>query len=115
MDDSKNDELAALRKQTLKTARAWGLKDYFRWFWTSSTPQAAEEFFDDWYAWAIRSRLEPMKKVARMLKSRLANILTWFRHPISNATSEGFNSRIQAIKSNARGFRNGRIWRKSVF
>jgi transposase len=106
MDDPKNDELAALRKQTLKTARAWGLKDYFRWFWTSPDPKAAEKFFDDWYAWAIRSRLEPMKKVARMLKSRLANILTWFQHPISNATSEGFNSRIQAIKSNARGFRS---------
>ena len=41
-----------------------------------------------------------------MLKSRLQNILSWFRHPISNATAEGFNSRIQSIKSNARGFRN---------
>jgi transposase len=106
MDDAKNDELAGLRKQALKTARAWGLKEYFRWFWTSANRNEAERFFDDWYAWAIRSRLEPMKKVARMLKSRLANILTWFQHPISNATSEGFNSRIQAIKSNARGFRN---------
>ncbi len=34
------------------------------------------------------------------------NIVTWFRHPISNGPTEGFNSRIQAIKAAARGFRN---------
>lgn len=106
MDDSRNDQLEMLRDQQLKTARAWGIKDYFRWFWASSDAAAATEFFQEWYSWASRSRLEPVKKVARMLKSRLANILTWFRHPISNATAEGFNSRIQSIKSNARGFRN---------
>ncbi len=41
-----------------------------------------------------------------MLKKRLNNILTWFRHPISNGPAEGFNSRIQSLKSAARGFRN---------
>ena len=44
--------------------------------------------------------------VARMLKNRLDRILTWFSSPISNGTSEDFNSRIQAIKSAARGFRS---------
>jgi transposase len=48
----------------------------------------------------------PIRKVARMLKNRLDRILTWFSSPISNGTSEGFNSRIQAIKSAARGFRS---------
>ena len=41
-----------------------------------------------------------------MIHKRLANILTWFRHRISNGPAEGFNSRIQALKSAARGFRN---------
>jgi len=62
-------------------------------------------FFDRWYSWAIRSRLEPIKKVARMLKGRLDRILTWFASPINNGPSESFNSRIQSIKSAARGFR----------
>jgi transposase len=106
LDDERNDILAVLRDQQLKTARAWALKDYFRWFWASTDEDSAKSFFDDWYTWAIRSRLDPVKKVAKMLKSRLANILTWFTHPISNATAEGFNSRIQSIKFNARGFRN---------
>ena len=104
--ESRQDELEALRKQQLKTARAWGIKDYFRWFWHYPNADAAREFFKDWYAWAIRSQLSPVKKVAKMLKKRLGNILTWFSHPISNASAEGFNSRIQSLKSNARGFRN---------
>lgn len=45
-----------------------------------------------------------MKKVARMLKERLGNVVTWWRHPITNAVSEGLNSKIQSIKSAARGF-----------
>jgi len=40
-----------------------------------------------------------------MLKTRLDRILTWFASPTSNAVAEGFNSRIQSIKSAARGFR----------
>jgi transposase len=106
ISESQQDEFTALRKQQLKTSRAWGIKDYFRWFWTSRDAAAGQKFFHEWYAWAIRSRLKPMMQVARMLKKRLTNILTWFRHPITNATAEGFNSRIQAIKSNARGFRS---------
>ena len=106
LKESRQEEFTALRKQQLKTSRAWGLKDYFRWFWTWPDATAARTFFKEWYSWAIRSRLKPIKKVARMLHSRLDNILTWFKHPISNGPSEGFNSRIQSIKSNARGFRN---------
>jgi transposase len=106
LDDARNEELSALRKQQLRTARAWGIKDYFRWFWTYPDAESAETFFHEWYSWASRSRLKPIQKVAKMLRDRLPNILTWFTHRISNSTSEGFNSRIQNLKSNARGFRN---------
>jgi len=47
-----------------------------------------------------------MRKVARMLRKHLNNILTYFDSYITNAFSEGINSKIQAIKANARGFRN---------
>jgi transposase len=52
------------------------------------------------------SRLKPLIKVARMLKSHLENLLTYLRHPITNAVTEGLNSKVQMIKSNARGFRS---------
>ena len=47
-----------------------------------------------------------MKKVAQMLKRHLGNLLTYIAHPITNAVTEGLNSKIQALKAAARGFRN---------
>ena len=49
-----------------------------------------------------------------MLKKRLDNLLSYFRHGITNAMSEGFNSRIQTIKSNARGFRSFENFRTRI-
>ncbi len=114
LDEERQQELDALQKQQLRTGRAWSIKDYFRWFWDEPDAIAGREFFDHWYNWAIRSRLEPMKKVAKMLKNRLDNILSWFRHRITNSNAEGFNSRIQAIKSNARGFKSFQNYRTRI-
>ena len=43
---------------------------------------------------------------AKMLKERLGNLLTYLRHPITNATSESLNAKIQWVKYTARGYRN---------
>ena len=93
-----------LKDSELKTSRAWAIKEQFRWFWEYVYAGNAKKFFKSWYGWAARSRLPPITNVAKMLKNRLPNILTYFRHGITNAMSEGFNSRIQSIKSSARGF-----------
>lgn len=105
MSDDRWIKFEALKDQELKTSRAWAIKEQFRWFWSYSYAGNARKFFDRWYAWATRSRLKPIVKVAKMFKRHLPNILTYFRHGITNAVSEGFNSRIQSIKSQARGFR----------
>ena len=105
LTEEKNEQLSVLLKSTLATGRAWTLKESFRFFWDEDDAVGGRAFFDRWYSWAIRCRLDPIKKVARMLKGRLDRILTWFSSPISNGPSEGFNSRIQSIKSAARGFR----------
>ena len=88
LSDEKNDELAALRKSTLATGRAWSIKELFRFFWQETDAVGGRAFFDSWYAWASRSRLTPIKKVARMLKNRLDRILSWFLSPISNGASQ---------------------------
>lgn len=36
-----------------------------------------------------------MMEVARMLKRRFANIITYIRHRITNAASESINAKIQ--------------------
>lgn len=105
LDDDRRSELMATMRDDLKTGRAWAIKENFRHFWGYVYASSASDFFAGWYGWAIRSRLEPIKKVARMLKRHLGGLLSYFRYRLTNAITEGFNSRIQSIKSAARGFR----------
>lgn len=114
LDQDRFDKLQELQKQDLKTARAWAIKENFRWFWEYSYAGNAKKFFGHWYGWARRSQLEPVKKVALMLKKHLDGLLSYFRHRVTNATAEGFNSRIQAIKSAARGFRSFKNYRLRI-
>jgi len=55
-----------------------------------------------------------MQKVARMLKEHLEDILTYFNSFITNAISEGFNSKIQLIRAKARGFRSFENYRVAI-
>lgn len=105
MTRRRRQELNALKQETLKTSRVWAIKEHFRRFWNYTYASSAWDFFDDWYVWAVRCRLKPMVEKAKMLKRHLPELLSYFRHRITNAASEGFNSRIQSIKSAARGFR----------
>lgn len=105
LDEDRLDELMLLKESDLKTSRAWAIKENFRHFWNYVYASSAEGFFDRWYGWAVRSQLAPIRKVAKMLKKHLDGLLSYFRHRVTNAVSEGFNSRIQSIKSAARGFR----------
>ena len=114
LKDEKYDELMEIQKSDLKTGRAWAIKENFRWFWEYTYAGNAKKFFDRLYGWTIRSRLDPIKKVAVMLKNHLDGLLSYFRHRVTNAISEGFNSRIQSIKSAARGFRNFTNYRTRI-
>lgn len=114
LSEEKASSLEALRRGKLKTGRAWSIKEFFAEFWHCFTPEAGEAFFKRWYSWAIRCRLAPVKKVARMLKKHLTNILTWFRASITNAASEGLNSKIQGLKAAARGFRSFEHYRTRI-
>lgn len=113
--DLRRSEAAVFRllhHLNLKTSRAWRYKESFDGFWQYRLLGPAKRFLKDWYASAIRSRLQPIKAVARMLKSHGAELLNYIPHRISNAASEGLNSTIQLIKANARGlpnFQNFRI------
>jgi transposase len=103
-----------LRDSTLKSARAWAMKESIRRLWDYRYIGAARTFFTWWYGWAMRSRLEPMKRVARMIKSHLANILTYLRHRVTNAVTEGPNAKIQWVKYSARGYRNPDAFKTAI-
>jgi len=95
-----------LLEVNLKTSRAWLYKEQMAEFWEHDTAEEGAEFFEMWRRSVMSSRLPEMKRVARALKERLSGLLSYFRHRISNAMTEGFNSVIQAIKADARGFTN---------
>lgn len=98
--------LEELQASKLRTARAWALKELLRELWRCESVQEAEALWARWYGWATRSRLEPVKKVASMVKHHLGGILAYYKHRVTNALSEGINSKIEWIKNTARGYRN---------
>lgn len=105
---------AELCARELKTAKAWAYKEMFVEFWQQPDAFAAQRFFEDWYGTVKRSRLEPLKKAAQTLANHLVGLLNYFDHRITNAVTEGFNSRIQAIKAAARGFRRFQNYRTRI-
>jgi len=106
---------SSLRRRRLRTARAWALKEELRGLWSYYSETWARKHFTNWYGWAIRSRLKPVKAVARMFRKYLDNILTYLKHRITNAVSEGVNSTIQTIKKMACGFRNRDHFKLAIF
>jgi transposase len=108
-------EFAALRTSTLQTGKAWAMKESLRHLWDYTYVGAARTFFRRWYGWVMRSRLEPMKRVARMLRAQLENILTYLTHRITNAMTEGLNAKIQWIKYSARGYRDREAFKMAIY
>ena len=115
LSPQRRSELAALRKVAVKTGRAWAIKETGMDAWRYRSERWARAALKKWYGWAIRSRLEPIKKVARMVKKHLDGIVNAIVHGITNARSEGINSRIQWIKYTARGFRNRERFRNAIY
>jgi len=98
--------LDALTRLNLKTARAYRIRLAFQEVYNQPSEGWGELILDRWYSWAIRSRLEPIKKVARTINRHRDGILRWFDSKIANGLIEGINSLVQAAKAKARGYRS---------
>ena len=100
-------KLNALLSSQLATARAWMLKNSFEHFWTYKSFVWGGAFLDYWTERALRSRLEPMKRVARMLRSHEALILNWFKAKgeISTGHVEGLNNKLRVVTRRSYGLR----------
>jgi transposase len=98
--------LEALCSMNLKTARAYRIRLAFQDIYNCPSRDWGELVLNRWYSWAIRSRLEPIKKVARTVKRHRDGILRWFDSKIANGLIEAINSLVQAAKAKARGYRS---------
>ncbi len=110
LTEAQEAKLADLARHNLKTYRAYLLKEDFRNFWEYIRPGWAEKFLDQWCTRAMRSRLEPMKKMARSLRNHRELLLNWFRARghVSLGAVEGCNNRLKTIVRRAFGFRTFR-------
>jgi transposase len=108
-------EFAALRARVHRMARAWELKETAMAIFDLKAAWAARRNFAAWFQWAIRSQLEPMKRVARTLLKHWDQIENYFRHRITNASLEAMNTTIQQVKRRSRGFRNRDRFREAIY
>lgn len=115
LPEKRRAEFARLKATDLKTARAWAIKENVRHLWNYKTPGGAKRFFQRWYAWTSRARLEPMWEAAKTVWRHLDNIVTYCTHGLTNAVSEGLNSKIMAIKRRAAGFRNSENFKTAIY
>lgn len=115
LPEKHRERFATLKGLNLKAGRAWAIKESLRELWAQGTPQQAEDFWTRWFWWATHSRLEPVRAVAWMIKRHWTHLVTYFRHRITNAVSEGLNSKIQTIKKMAYGFRNKDHFKTAIY
>jgi len=105
----------ALRDSALKTSRAWAIKTLAMSLWRYVSKTWARKAWQRWYGWAIRSRLEPVKKVAKTIKDHLWGILNAVVLKVGNGPAESLNSRIKMIKIRGRGFRNKERFANAIY
>ncbi len=109
--------LAELLTYNLRTVRAYLLKEDFDFFWKYTSPHWAGRFLDRWCSEVMRSRLEPMKKVACTLRNHRSLILNWFRarKEISAGAVEGLNNKVKVVTRRAYGFRVFHVARTALY
>lgn len=105
--DKEDIRLADLVRHNLRAVRAHLLREDFQFFWEYASTTWAGKFLDTWCTRTLRSRLEPMKKVARMLRNHRDLILNWFKAKgaLSCGAVEGLNGKARLTTKRAYGFR----------
>ena len=102
----------ALQRTRLQSARAWRMKVALREVFEAAAQSHSEEVarmgLARWIGWAMRSRLEPFKRLARTLKTHFEGVVAGMQQGRSNAFVEAMNGLMQNAKRAARGFRTSR-------
>ncbi len=115
LTNTQRERFDAVYRQELETGKAWAYKEMLRDVWHHPDAISATAFFKDWYKRVIHTTLTPLKKVARTINERLANVVSYCRHGITNAVAEGLNSKIMSIKRRVGGYRNRENFKTAIY
>ena len=107
LTDVQTVKLRELLKYNLKSVRAYLLREEFQRFWEYQSPAWAGKFLREWCTKALRSRIEPLEKVARTLQSHEELLLNWVRAKgtVSAGSVEGLNYNAKLSMKRAYGYR----------
>ncbi len=107
LTENQESRLSDLVKYNLKSVRSYLLKEEFQLFWLYRSPHWAGWFLDKWCTKTMRSKIEPMKQVARMLRRHKPLLMNWFKvkGQFSSGIVEGFNTKAKLTTRKAYGFR----------
>jgi len=107
LTDHQRIRLRDLLRYNLKSVRAYLLKEDFQQFWDYVSLIWAGKFLDEWCRQVMRSRIEPMKKVARTLRGHRELLLNYFRarKALSSGVIEGLNNKAKLTSRKSFGFR----------
>ncbi len=111
LTDKQTVKLSELLRYNLRTVRAYLLREEFQRLWEYKSAWWAGRFLDEWTGRVMRSRLEPMKKVARTIRSHRPLILNWFRArgEVSSGAVEGLNNKVKLVTRKSYGFRSPQV------
>ena len=115
LNPDQNERLSTLVRWNTPLVRAWYLKEAFQLFWDYKQPWRAEQHLRKWIHSAMRSKLEPFKKFAKMLRSHLDGILPWTKIRLSNGAVEGMNNKIKSISHRSFGFRTAENFIAAIY
>jgi transposase len=117
LKDEQRFRLRDLLRYNLKTVRAYLLKETFQLLWDYNSPAWAGKFLDEWCRQTMRSRIEPMKKIARSLRQHRELILNYFRAQklISSGVVEGLNNKAKVTMRKSYGFRTYRVLELALY
>jgi transposase len=117
LTDNQAVKLSELLKYNLKAVRSHLLREDFQRFWEYQTAAWAGKFLDAWCTRTMRSKIEPMKKVAKTLRRHRTLILNWFyaKGAISAGVVEGFNNKTKLTMRKAYGFRTSEAMKTALY
>jgi transposase len=117
LSDGQHFRLRDLLRHNLKTVRAYLLKEAFQQLWDYNSPAWAGKFLDEWCRQTMRSRIEPMKKIARSLRQHRELILNYFEAQklLSSGVVEGLNNKAKVTMRKSYGFRTFRALELALY
>jgi transposase len=106
-----------LLRYNLQTVRAYLLKEDFQRFWDYNSPTWAGRYLDFWCQQTMRSRIVPMKKIAKTLRVHRELILNYFKakKQFSSGVVEGLNNKVKVTMRKSYGFRTFRITELALY